>query len=275
MEWSMNLWNIGLGATGSVPGSLQPLGTSGTVWFVDSATGDDASTGTDEFKPLETLAQAVTNASDGDWIILAATHDETLGTAESTGVDVDKRVFICGVGSSSGIPSAKITVPSGLQYGIDFSVDGSILSNVHVLSGALTTANYALIRLSGDDCLIEDVVIDVYNTYCGLLVYQTTGSTVRRTTVRNIYDDTIVDAETYPPHGIVLNTSTRTTLDQVTVDAGAYGWRSHGLAATDVAETDIRIPELSLLRGSDAALHASSTGYYSLGTVTGQGRVTW
>ncbi|MEY4931756.1 MAG: hypothetical protein RLZZ403_76, partial [Pseudomonadota bacterium] len=95
------------GSTGDSLALAKPLMMSGSVWYVDSATGTDAagSAGKDRSKPLATLATAVSNASDDDIIVFFDGHEETLTSAQTLG----KRLSLIGEGSDAGVPTVTFT----------------------------------------------------------------------------------------------------------------------------------------------------------------------
>jgi hypothetical protein len=99
----------GLGGTsGDSLITRRPLDTQGcTPWYVHYGTGSDAASprGKHRFAPLQTLAQAVTNASSGDIIVLMDGHEETFTSA----VTVNKDLTIVGEGTSGGRPTVKLT----------------------------------------------------------------------------------------------------------------------------------------------------------------------
>lgn len=93
-------------ATGdSLVTSTNTLRVSGTVYWLDSVTGDNANDGVDKMRPVATLAQAITNATDDDIIVVLSTHNESIGSQ----VTISKRLTIVGAGSSGGVPTAKFT----------------------------------------------------------------------------------------------------------------------------------------------------------------------
>src|SRR5688572_8640882 len=100
----MKSFPSGIGAsTGDSLLTAANLHITGDVWYVDSATGvDGASLGKQRLAPLDTLAQAVTNASDGDAIVFLAGHTETL-TAVQT---ISKKLLLASEGAGIGSMAA-------------------------------------------------------------------------------------------------------------------------------------------------------------------------
>ena len=274
-----SVWTKGLGATGSIYGTMQPLVTTGDVWFVDSASGtdDDSPRGKNELYPLATLVQAVDNAVDGDIIVLASTHSETLSA--NGYLSLDKRVTILGQGQSAGVPCATLNldyeggVP--LEFGASEAV-GCCVSNVRFTLGA---------SLESSNCGISVVV--------GNILFDTCYFEVRRCTMMRYYgcaagslnvNCTFVNVTASPAtpveggHAIYMAGSSHVRMKRLTLDAGAVGWKN-GIAldaSTGGQQIDLRLEDLTLLRGSDVDVYPTSSGQYNISNESsGQGRVHW
>ena len=93
----------GVGLTGHdfVGSKFLHVGGGAVVRYVDSVSGNNGNDGLVPSRPVATLVKAHADASDGDLIVLRATHAETLSSAP--GLIVSKRVTIVGE-SVSGQP---------------------------------------------------------------------------------------------------------------------------------------------------------------------------
>jgi len=126
-----------------VPGSSQRKGirtqSGATIFYVDpgNAKADDNNKGWDAEHPLETIGQAVTNASAEDYIFISpGTYDET--------VDVDKELTIVGLGGSSAVIINPTTVGA---EGMLVEADDVTLINLSIFGE--TTSAYALAVADG------------------------------------------------------------------------------------------------------------------------------
>lgn len=99
-----------IGTSNSAQAFLAKIGvfTTGNVYFVNSATGVDASTNTgdDPASPFDTIDYAIgrCTASKGDVIIVAAGHTETISAAAGIACDV-AGVTIVGLGNGTNKPT--------------------------------------------------------------------------------------------------------------------------------------------------------------------------
>jgi hypothetical protein len=126
-----------------VPGSSQRKGirtqSGATVFYVDpdNAEASDDNKGWDADYPLETIGQAVENASDEDYIFISpGEYDET--------VTVDKSVTIVGLGGSSAVIINPTTVGA---EGMSVEADDVQLINISIFGE--TDSDYALAIADG------------------------------------------------------------------------------------------------------------------------------
>ena len=87
---------------------IQPDGTGrpnaeGVAYYLSSVIGDDSNAGTERLRPFATLAATITAASDGDMVIVAADHAETLTAVQTIG----KKLTIVAEGASGGNPTKR------------------------------------------------------------------------------------------------------------------------------------------------------------------------
>jgi hypothetical protein len=269
---TVQLWNKGLGATASVYGTQAPMIHTGNTWFVDSATGtDDVSPrGLNEMAPLATLAQAIANAADGDFIVLADTHDEDIDD-----VALDIKVFIMGSGESGGVPMAKLranyTGSSHAGLYVTSGASGSVISNVDFINEAAGRALtlYFAERVKLDSCVFH---VD-FPLSRGLYAVSADGLIMDRCTF--IAGSTGADVE-----GFVLQSVDDAELRSVVMDAGAIGWKLGVGGSIGTHSLDARVLDINLVRGSDIVLDtagaSASTGFCSTSdSSTGKPRVGW
>lgn len=264
----MRYWANGLGATASLFGTKQNFATTGKVWFVDSETGTDGSHGENEKYPVATLGQAVTNAADGDTVVLASTHDETISGST---LSISKRLNILGSGSSSGIPMPRIRCTPAQGVALLTGADGSVVSNVRFSTPGESDI---VVYLNGvDGVVLDGCYFDVSDEGDSGGLLSLNGTSLVRV-VRCSFVSAATE-ENPAVTGVSLAGTSHTLFDECVLDAGLYGWAS-GIAMTaSDAQTALQLRDLTLLRGSDVSVHASSTGCFNVSSVSGQGRVIW
>lgn len=265
----MKVWPQGLGADGSELGTALELHTTGDVWFVDSETGTDGISplGRDEKYPLETLAQAVTNAAAGDIIVLASSHDETI----TEQLSIAKRLTIVGSGSSAGIPSATIRCGTTSEAAIEADADGIRIINVAFYVGdtatGLSTNPISAAAYHLEDCYFE--LADGASS--GATFAVVTGCSAKRCTFKSARTEGGTGGV-----GLNIYTSVNTLVEDCVFDAGEFGWSGgSGLYAMSDEQSNLVLRNLSLLRGSDVLVNSGSTGYWYPGTTHSKGRVVW
>ena len=262
---------IGLGDAADYLAGIHNLVTTGTVWYVDSESGADAASpqGLSPEYPLATLDRAVTNATADDTVVLMSTHDETI----TANVFISKRLTIVGLGSSAGVPLAKLTN--------NVSGAGSISCTVPVHwrnirfpeDGASAAQNKLSLaagcRMTG--CLVERGDNDPAGQ--GAIIAAIVGSGIQL--VDCVFKSTGTDPTT-PPYMIVMATAAQTDLliQRCTFDAGITGFSgTYGLSIS-AAGTGVVLEDLTL-NGADCFVHASSTGRYNVTSSTGHSKVVW
>lgn len=249
-----------------------PLQTPGTVWFVNSATGTDGASpaGKDREKPLATLAQAQTNATAGDIVILEAGHAETYTAA----LTISKQLFIAAGGNSAGSSPVKFTLNSAAANVFSITATNVELRNIlfpaglqtNTGSGKVTTA-VAGVRVIG--CRFESSALD----QCAGLQLQVgaDNSRIENTT----FISTATTTATRPTRGLYGPASALNDLEMVgvTFDDGTVGYST---AACDLPQVvRLRAIRISALRGADVLIASNSTGWLNLATSTGGGRIVW
>ena len=148
-------FKYGLKAYGApvVPGGGGIPMTTGTVFFVDSSTGNDNNLGKDTLHPFATLDYAIGKCTDdkGDQIIVMPGHAETVATVTC---DVDG-IQIYGLGRGRNIPAF-----TGDATAVDlFNITGDsvYIENIRMVGAATMTA---FINVAGPDFTANTVGMD-------------------------------------------------------------------------------------------------------------------
>lgn len=250
-----------------------PLIYAGDIWFVNSDGGTDATApaGKEKLKPLETLEQALDNADDGDAIVIADSHAETL-TAPLT---IDKRVLIVGCGRSSGRPTAKFTANMSSDSLFFITAAGVEIRNIWFEENAQANdtsriyINGRWFRMTG--CYVESDGND--DAEAITLVAESDGFAMFE---NNTFVCTAEDVSDVPEAAIRVGTAyDRISFKGDVFDGGTTGF-SLGFALTQAAATSqFMAEEISRLRGADFSLHADTLGHAMPTTSTGNSRLEW
>ena len=273
----MPFYPNGIGeALGDTLATAEPLITSGDIWYVKSTIGADAASprGLDATRPLATLNQAVTNSASGDIIVLLDGHTETLATGGT--ITISKNLTIVGSGSSSGLPTAKITPQALDALAITCSGAGIQWRNVwfEERTAASTSSFFSITgaRFQMIGCYAQLGANDAALMSLGS---GADGARLVNTTVIS----TATALASQPTTGIRVTAAIADLdLDGLVLDNGGYGFSSpyaFDNTTTSVAITRLKGQSVSLLRGADMSLHASTTGHVNVQTATGNGRVLW
>jgi len=276
----MKLYADGLGETlgGDVLAGLRPIYGSSKIWYVDSATGVDAGTAdSNEQHPFKSVSYAIGKVAKGDIIVLASTHDETLTVPTSIAGGADE-VTIVGVGTTSGKPSACITIGAA-GANINFGgVAGMHLRNIRFKQSTATTASAANIQMGGS-CRIAGCWFEsgAFDTKPFVTLDACTGYVVR------IENSTFLSTDTQatPTAGAGLawtaaGSAMRLELDGVTFDGGTKGYSAYALDGSAAALYSLRGTNVSLLRGADVIFHANTAGFIHIApAASGGGKVSW
>jgi hypothetical protein len=103
--------------------------TSGSVFFVDSATGSDSNSGADTSNPVATIDYAIglCTANKGDVIFVMPAYAQTLTTSAGITCDVEG-ISIIGLGNGDNRP----TISTGASQGseIDITADNVVIRNM-------------------------------------------------------------------------------------------------------------------------------------------------
>jgi len=251
----------GLGeSTGAGWANAKPVHISGTVHYVDSATGDNAYDGTSRLAPVATIAQAISDASSGDVIVLMDGHAETL-TAEQS---IAKNLTIIGGGRSDGKPTVKFTMNNAANATM-FGVTGTgtpayvrlhniwIEENLQANTGPrIASSCNTLFHMSY--CYFE---CGQHDDGTALEVSSSAGSAI----IENTTFISTAALNSAMPHSAIQTGGTiyNVTLNGVVVDGGTVGFaEQYAVDLDDNAVTDIFAIGCSLLRGADMQASPSS-----------------
>lgn len=252
----------------------KPLWSTGRVWYVDSATGNDAvgTLGLARERPLATLGQAVSNASAGDIIVLLATHNETLtGT-----LNISKRLSIIGAGSSAGQPTARLRINHSNAPLLFINADDVELRNI--LFPPNVQANVASrikvqnkgFRMYG--CRLECGATDL------LTALEISVNAYQARLRSNVFVSVATSATAVPGSGLLMLPTTQAGLEMedCVFDNGPHGFEAgSGHYAAYLAGKRLRVQGLSLLRGADVFVNPASTGWINAQETTGGAVIDW
>lgn len=269
----MKFYPNGLGESlgGDSLASQKPIITSGNIWWVNSVTGTDAggTAGQDREKPLATLGQANTNATDGDIIVLQSGHSETLTSALSL-----KGVTVVGIGTTSGKPAAQIKINAAAATCVQFTTTGGELRNIYFPAAVQSDTNTnGKVRLTTANCIVYGCYIESSaNDQLPALSIDSNSSRVENCTIVS----TATSTATRPLRGIWTSGAVS---DLVLIgnifDDGTVGYASGACDISAGTVTRLKAYGNSFLRGADLAVASASTGYFVPSTQSGGPRVSW
>lgn len=245
-----------------------PLQTTGSIYYVDSGTGDDANAGTDRNAPKATLGSAVSSAStSGDIIVLLDGHTETITSA----VTLSTGVVLVGEGRSAGKPTVKLTNNQSAASMILMGANTQI-RNIWFEEEAQSNTSPTVDTNSADDVSIIGCYFECdSNTDAGLLIAFSNQVQVRNTT----FISTATDDGSRPTYGIELsNGGSGLTLDGLVLDDGTVGFATAAFDASASQWTQVTGTGVSLLRGAKVLFEGTSTGWIIPSTVTGNAYIS-
>lgn len=245
------------GSTGDALATYANLASSGQVWYVHYATGTDAVSpaGLERSRPLQTIAQAYTNASAGDIIVLLSNHAETLTATQTLG-KAGLRLISEGTGSSN---MATFT-PNLTNAMFSVTAAGVLLGNIAFAAPSVATSN-AAVSVTGARVVLRNCRFTPnQNANAAPLSFGSGG------------DGAIVSGCTFvgsaaaasdPPYAAISNAAAISdlTIDDVTIDGGTYGWSTYAIELAS-AVTRLTVTNLDLLNGSD--LHVATGSVYTV-----------
>lgn len=270
---SPTIYPNGVGGTsGATLATASPLYTSGSVWYVSSASGVDAGSisGNDRIKPLATLAQAYTNASAGDTIVCLSGHAETL-TAAQTFAKADLKL----IGEGSGSNRPRFTRDGDVNM-FDVTAAGFICVNIY-FPASTSVSSKSRLRTAAVCTQVRDCYFECGASDTGVAFETTTGAsqiTVRDTTFASVSLLTSAQPQSAFQVGAAL---TDLELENVTFSGGVSGWvGQYAFHAAAVAITRLRAVNIDLLGDSDIGfLTTGTTGFITIRNTSGSARVVW
>lgn len=269
---SPNIYTGGYGgSTGAVlTSSSSAIYQSGNVWYVDSVTGSDAASprGRDRARPLATIAQAITNASANDTIVLFSGHTQTMSAITTIALAGLK---ILGEGSGSSRPQFIRNMNDEL---FDITAAGVRVENIY-FPGSTTTSALSKLRTAAANTKIINCYFEADADDTGAQIELVTGGDsceIRDTTV--ISTATAVSAQ--PASAIlVTNAVSDLTLDTVVLNGGSTSWSNPFAFVGTGAVTRLFAENLDLLNDSDVTLATGTTGYVHVRNKSGSARIVW
>ena len=253
--------------------SQAPLWVGGAVWWVNSVTGSDAASpaGQDRERPLATLAQAITNSAAGDIVVLQSGHTETL-----TGAQGILGRTVVGVGTTSGKPAAQLLINAAAASCLNLDAAGSHLRNIYFPAAVQSDTGNGKVRIAS---VANCSVVGCYFESSGLdqmaaiqIDVSSTGARVQNCT----FVSTATAIATRPTRGLYTGGAVTDLFVTGNVfDDGTVGYSTAALDFSAAANTRLVAYGNSLLRGADAKFHASQTGIFGVGTLTGGSGVSW
>jgi len=242
-----------------------PFYTTGAVWYVSHATGTDAATpaGQNRTKPLATIGQAYTNATDGDVIVLMDGHTETR-TAVLT---LAKRLLIIGGGESDGKPTVKLTLDAAAASLFSITAAGVEIRNVWVQENTQTNAT-ARIAVGAARARFKGCYFECGATDTGAAMQIGAVTTVELEACTFVSTATLRTAQ--PLTAVSFNgTATDVRFRECTFDGGTVGFSAYwAVEGADDAVAGVTFEDCSLLRGADIIVNDDATGWVSGGTAT-------
>lgn len=272
---SIQYYPNGIGGTvGDSLDTCKPLQTSGNVWYVSSLIGTDAVSpaGQNREKPLATIAQAVTNASDDDIVVFLQGHTQTLTAVQV----VNKRLTFIGEGTVSGKPGVSFLNNQAAGTLLLLSAAGAELRNLYFPPNVQACTG-TRVAITGTDCVVSGCYFECGATDIGnALDLAASRIRVERSTFISVATSLTAQPKLAIAFPAAVN-AVGSYLQDVVVSAGTVGFSNFAAidltAATSV--TQVKWQNLNLLLGADVAMGATTTGRVNVQLATGGSRVAW
>ena len=270
---NLNLYPNGAGETlGGNVITEKSLYTTGHVWYVDSTNGTDAASpaGKNRNDPIKTLAQAHTNAADGDIIVLMDGFAETLTAAQT----ISKKVTIAGAGQSSGKPTCKLTLNAAAANMLTITTSDVELNNIWIEENSQSNTSEK-IELTGSDFQMIGCYVEANGNDTKSCLRINTGA--HRARIENCTFISTGTSGSSQPKAAVEVIAAVNNLDIVgtVFSGGTYGWSAYQAFIGVAAVTRFRMRGVSLLLGADMKFDDASTGRISIPTSTGSAKIDW
>ncbi len=266
-----------------IDGLGQSLGdslvTGGTIyqdiretWYVNSVTGNDSSDGRNTLLPLATLAQAQTNATNGDVVVLQDGHVETY----TSSLTISKELIIAAGGSSAGKPTVKFT--NNQAGGSLFLLTGDFVELRNIWFPEEAQGNsVAKIVISGNGCKVKDCYFAVSDTSDDPALELNLSAGDVCDIVSTTFISTSASTDTGPEQPLNSIGTGFLRMNGVIFDGGSAGFKGGGYGYTDDATglTRVIAENMSLLNGAGILLDTASTGLVQVSSKSGGPRVDW
>jgi hypothetical protein len=247
-----------------------PITVSGAIWYVNSATGSDAggARGKERIRPLATLAQAHSNASAGDIIVLAENHAEVLTSSQ-----VFNKAGIVVASAGSGATRARFTRAADIEM-FDITAAGVQLRNLYLAAPTVNSALKHKIRIASSGCQVIGCYIECNDNDGEESLQMVTGA--GEITVRDTYFvSTSTDPAAAPNSALgVLNDMSGLHLENLVIDGGESGWDEPYAIIFTGFVTRMDAVDIDLLNDSDAFV-TGATGWWTTRNASGSARVVW
>lgn len=264
------------------------LSSPARIWYVDSATGDNANSGKDRKYPKATINGALAAFSGNDNIIVCMeNHAEEVGAV----IEPEDRIEIVGEGATAGVPTVELTMGPGSHHMFDLgtSGDGSVaIRNIrfrppgNAAAPGNTTGNYIRGDVPHIDIIGCYFDFDEYSQAEGIRMGPGADGWSYQNCVFTNVDDTEPVVARPRPAIAILGPGALRQLDMCgcTFDGGIHGFddgSQNPFAFDGSIEVinQVRVLRMSLLRGADFKLHADSTGRVEVALATGHAKVEW
>lgn len=247
-----NIFPQGLGGTGPAIASLTDDFLSGVVYWVDTVNGSNANAGTQRELPLATLAQAHSNASSGDTIVIEANSRETL-TGSITFNKAD--IYVIGLGSGASAP--RYTANGAIDM---FNVTAAGVKFENIYFPASTAVATSRVKAAAAETLVKSCVFEsgANDTNPAMLV-AASGNSCR------VSGSTFKSIASRPSIGLsIAATVTDLHVEDTTFDGGTFGWSDYAWKIS-AAATRIFAQNVSITRKSDFGITAAGTTFRMFG----------
>jgi len=259
----MRFYPDALGCTGAFALFSANIYSTRAVWYVNSVTGVDAGTTPSNLEsPFASLPYAVTVCGNGDFIVLAAEHDETLVNV----VDIPPGVILIGAGGTSTMPEATLRVGEG--GGITTNYFGMI-ANIY-FAESLCTVPWAWGM--GPDVRYINCYFECGAWDTGAVMYWQDDPTYAGYVVNCTFKATSAGCNVAM---LSENRDRFVHMTNVTFDGGTVGFVGPAFLNQTTSITMLHGWNISLLNGADMVIMAESSGFVHVTTATGGARVDW
>ena len=252
----------GLAGTGIDTATAFPDYFATNVIWVNSATGNDANAGTEPELPLATLAQAITNASAGAVIAIAATHTQTVSVALAA-----NKAGLRFVGFGTGTARPTLTPSSGATSVFNITAADVVIENIYFKAAAATSGTGGRIVSTASGTGVLNCQFD-----CG-------ASDQEAVLLNASADNATIDSCTFtatatrPTRAIGLaGSNTNVKVTNTTVDGSTFGWAGNAVTCNSVT----RMVMKNITLAGNADINGTTTVSYQLFGITcsGASRVT-